>query len=119
MVKLRGVIPFVVRLKLPATFLLVLFFLLSLPAPAQMDAATRQLSHDLFLQVIEINTTDSVGSVTHVAGCPGGSGDGHWSIGTVVQHPFVSRSVRQAILSCPARRRLSSAAWTRSALIRM
>jgi acetylornithine deacetylase/succinyl-diaminopimelate desuccinylase-like protein len=32
---------------------------------AQMDdAATRQLAHDIFKQLIEINTTDSVGSVT-------------------------------------------------------
>jgi acetylornithine deacetylase/succinyl-diaminopimelate desuccinylase-like protein len=28
------------------------------------DAATRQLAHDIFKQLIEINTTDSVGSVT-------------------------------------------------------
>jgi acetylornithine deacetylase/succinyl-diaminopimelate desuccinylase-like protein len=34
-------------------------------APAQMDdAATRQLAHDIFKRLIEINTTDSVGSVT-------------------------------------------------------
>jgi acetylornithine deacetylase/succinyl-diaminopimelate desuccinylase-like protein len=34
-------------------------------AMAQMDdAATRQLAHDIFKQLIEINTTDSVGSVT-------------------------------------------------------
>jgi len=32
---------------------------------AQMDdAATRQLAHDIFKQLIEINTTDSVGSIT-------------------------------------------------------
>lgn len=34
---------------------------------AQVDAATRQLSHDIFKQLIEINTTDSVGSVTAAA----------------------------------------------------
>jgi hypothetical protein len=28
------------------------------------DASTRQLAHDIFKQLIEINTTDSVGSVT-------------------------------------------------------
>jgi len=33
-------------------------------SPAQLDDATRQLSHDIFKQLIEINTTDSVGSVT-------------------------------------------------------
>ncbi len=31
---------------------------------AQIDEQTRQLSHDIFQQLIEINTTDSVGSVT-------------------------------------------------------
>jgi acetylornithine deacetylase/succinyl-diaminopimelate desuccinylase-like protein len=31
---------------------------------AQVDPQTRQLSHDIFQQLIEINTTDSVGSVT-------------------------------------------------------
>ena len=35
--------------------------------PAQIDDATRQLSHDIFKQLIEINTTDSVGSVTAAA----------------------------------------------------
>jgi acetylornithine deacetylase/succinyl-diaminopimelate desuccinylase-like protein len=34
---------------------------------AQIDAATRQLSHDIFRQLIEINTTDSVGSTTVAA----------------------------------------------------
>lgn len=43
--------------------LLVLCFAFS--AFAQMDdAATRQLAHDIFKQLIEINTTDSVGSIT-------------------------------------------------------
>src|SRR5277367_5345014 len=31
---------------------------------AQVDEQTKQLSHDIFQQLIEINTTDSVGSVT-------------------------------------------------------
>jgi acetylornithine deacetylase/succinyl-diaminopimelate desuccinylase-like protein len=35
--------------------------------PAQVDDATRQLSHDIFKQLIEINTTDSVGNVTTAA----------------------------------------------------
>jgi len=34
---------------------------------AQVDAATRQLSHDILKQLIEINTTDSVGSTTVAA----------------------------------------------------
>jgi acetylornithine deacetylase/succinyl-diaminopimelate desuccinylase-like protein len=33
-------------------------------ARADVDAATRKLAHDLFKQLIEINTTDSTGSVT-------------------------------------------------------
>lgn len=33
----------------------------------QIDGATRQLSHDIFKQLIEINTTDSVGNVTTAA----------------------------------------------------
>jgi acetylornithine deacetylase/succinyl-diaminopimelate desuccinylase-like protein len=42
----------------------VLFLLLCSQAPAQIDDATRQLSHDIFKQLIEINTTDSVGNVS-------------------------------------------------------
>src|SRR5262249_21947130 len=46
-------------------FCLVALLVATLPASAQMDdAATRQLAHDVFKQLIEINTTDSVGSVT-------------------------------------------------------
>jgi acetylornithine deacetylase/succinyl-diaminopimelate desuccinylase-like protein len=40
----------------------VLSFLI--PSHAQIDDSTRKLSHDIFKQLIEINTTDSVGSVT-------------------------------------------------------
>src|SRR5258708_25760118 len=36
-------------------------------AQAQLDPATRQLSRDIFQQLIEINTTDSVGSTTVAA----------------------------------------------------
>jgi len=43
-------------------------FLLALPLTnAQIDEATKQLSHDIFKELIEINTTDSVGSVTAAA----------------------------------------------------
>ena len=31
---------------------------------AQIDDSTKQLAHDIFKQLIEINTTDSVGNVT-------------------------------------------------------
>jgi acetylornithine deacetylase/succinyl-diaminopimelate desuccinylase-like protein len=46
------------------------FLLLSvavLPASSQLDPQTRQLSRDIFQQLIEINTTDSVGSTTVAA----------------------------------------------------
>jgi acetylornithine deacetylase/succinyl-diaminopimelate desuccinylase-like protein len=50
------------------TFFLFLCTLLLLPiANAQLDDSTKQLSHDIFKQLIEINTTDSVGSVTAAA----------------------------------------------------
>jgi acetylornithine deacetylase/succinyl-diaminopimelate desuccinylase-like protein len=39
----------------------------SLPVRAQLDPATRKLSRDIFQQLIEINTTDSVGSTTVAA----------------------------------------------------
>ncbi len=38
-----------------------------LPVRAQLDPATKQLSRDIFQQLIEINTTDSVGSTTVAA----------------------------------------------------
>jgi len=37
------------------------------PLLGQIDAGTRQLAHDIFKQLIEINTTDSVGSTTVAA----------------------------------------------------
>jgi acetylornithine deacetylase/succinyl-diaminopimelate desuccinylase-like protein len=47
---------------------LFLCFLFFTPATqAQIDDATRKLSHDIFKQLIEINSTDSVGSVTAAA----------------------------------------------------
>jgi acetylornithine deacetylase/succinyl-diaminopimelate desuccinylase-like protein len=39
----------------------------SFPVRAQLDPATKQLSRDIFQQLIEINTTDSVGSTTVAA----------------------------------------------------
>jgi acetylornithine deacetylase/succinyl-diaminopimelate desuccinylase-like protein len=43
----------------------LLCFLFFMPAlQAQIDDATRKLSYDIFKQLIEINSTDSVGSVT-------------------------------------------------------
>ena len=56
-------------MKIRALSLCVIFlFLLSAAAlQAQIDDATRQLSHDILKQLIEINTTDSVGNVTTAA----------------------------------------------------
>ena len=56
----------------PSRALLFAFlFALSMPPAAlpaaQLDDATRQLSHDIFKQLIEINTTDSSGSTTIAA----------------------------------------------------
>ena len=49
-------------------FVLVSAFICSLllmpSSQAQIDDATKKLSHDIFKQLIEINSTDSVGSVT-------------------------------------------------------
>lgn len=43
---------------------LLLFVCLAPSLQAQIDDAARKLAHDIFKQLIEINTTDSVGSVT-------------------------------------------------------
>jgi hypothetical protein len=51
--------------KLLISILIPLIF--ALPAPAQIDDSTRQFSHDVFQQLVEINTTDSVGNVTTAA----------------------------------------------------
>ena len=57
----------------PVCFALVLLSFLSSRAQAQsaaqagLDNDTRQLSRDIFRQLIEINTTDSVGSTTLAA----------------------------------------------------
>jgi len=45
----------------------LLFLLTSTLCFPQIDDATRQLSHDIFKQLIEINTTDSVGNVSTAA----------------------------------------------------
>jgi acetylornithine deacetylase/succinyl-diaminopimelate desuccinylase-like protein len=37
------------------------------PAAPQSDAVTREMAHDIFKQLIEINTTDSIGSTTVAA----------------------------------------------------
>jgi len=51
-----------------ASLLVLLTLIFSAPALfGQLDPATRQLAHDIFKQLIEINTTDSVGSTTVAA----------------------------------------------------
>jgi acetylornithine deacetylase/succinyl-diaminopimelate desuccinylase-like protein len=53
-----------VRLK---TALFATLVAATLHAQQQIDPATKELSHDIFKQLIEINTTDSVGTVTAAA----------------------------------------------------
>ena len=59
------------RTSLPTAFLAATLsiapFSSHLAAQQPLDPATRQLSRDIFKQLIEINTTDSVGSVTAAA----------------------------------------------------
>jgi acetylornithine deacetylase/succinyl-diaminopimelate desuccinylase-like protein len=43
---------------------LIFFAFCTAASDAQIDDATRKLAHDIFKQLIEINTTDSVGNVT-------------------------------------------------------
>ena len=50
-----------------AAFAVLVPIVLSFAAFAQIDDATKQLSHDILKELIEINTTDSVGSVTAAA----------------------------------------------------
>jgi acetylornithine deacetylase/succinyl-diaminopimelate desuccinylase-like protein len=45
----------------------LLLLAVTVPAAAQLDPQTRKLAHDIFQQLIEINTTDSVGSTTVAA----------------------------------------------------
>jgi acetylornithine deacetylase/succinyl-diaminopimelate desuccinylase-like protein len=55
------------KLKFRNWSLTAVCLLLAIASQAQIDAATRQLSHDIFKQLIEINTTDSVGNVSTAA----------------------------------------------------
>jgi acetylornithine deacetylase/succinyl-diaminopimelate desuccinylase-like protein len=47
--------------------LVVLAAAVAFPSAAQIDSGTKKLSHDIFEQLIDINTTDSVGSTTIAA----------------------------------------------------
>jgi acetylornithine deacetylase/succinyl-diaminopimelate desuccinylase-like protein len=56
------------RLSRTIGFLAAALFVASLQAQqTTLDPATRQLAHDIFKQLIEINSTDSIGSTTAVA----------------------------------------------------
>src|SRR5579871_4564396 len=55
------------KVRLTAAALALLSLIFPAAARAQIDDATKQLSHDIFKQLIEINTTDSVGSTTVAA----------------------------------------------------
>src|ERR1700689_3059760 len=57
-------------MKLPLRHSLSILALVASLGPlraAPLDEATRRLAHDIFQQLIEINTTDSVGSTTIAA----------------------------------------------------
>src|SRR5271167_1391028 len=51
----------------PATILFIFVLLASGALRAQVNDSTKQLSRDIFKQLVEINTTDSVGSTTIAA----------------------------------------------------
>lgn len=53
------------KLRLPLA--LISLVLSSLASRAQIDDASKQLAHDIFKQLVETNTTDSVGNVTTAA----------------------------------------------------
>jgi acetylornithine deacetylase/succinyl-diaminopimelate desuccinylase-like protein len=54
-------------MKLRNSIVIAAFLFLAGTLRAQVDDANKQLSHDIFKQLIEINTTDSVGSTTLAA----------------------------------------------------
>jgi acetylornithine deacetylase/succinyl-diaminopimelate desuccinylase-like protein len=51
-------------LKIRCLFICALGLLLTVPSWAQLDQANRQLAHEILKELIEINTTDSVGNVS-------------------------------------------------------
>ena len=52
------------KIRILCLFSALLFTLFCSYSQSQIDDSTRQLSHDLFKQLVEINTTDSVGNVS-------------------------------------------------------
>ncbi len=51
-------------MKIRCLFICALGLLLTVPSWAQLDQANRQLAHEILKELIEINTTDSVGNVS-------------------------------------------------------
>ncbi len=51
-------------MKIRGLFICALGLLLTVPSWAQLDQANRQLAHEILKELIEINTTDSVGNVS-------------------------------------------------------
>ncbi len=51
-------------MKIKALFVWAVSFLFTLPSFAQLDQADQKLAHEILQQLIEINTTDSVGNVS-------------------------------------------------------
>src|SRR5438445_9982664 len=49
------------------TLLLLLASVIAEAAPPSLDESTRQLTHDIYKQLVEINTTDSIGNTTTAA----------------------------------------------------
>src|SRR5438876_4133389 len=50
-----------------STLLLLLAAVMAEAAPPPLDDATRQFTHDIYKQLVEINTTDSIGNTTTAA----------------------------------------------------
>src|SRR5580704_14373334 len=55
------------KLRFAVVLLLGSLAVLGMLIAAPLDEATRRLAHDIFQQLVEINTTDSVGSTTVAA----------------------------------------------------
>ena len=81
-----------------------LFLLVSLACSAALNDAATQLSRDIFQELIEINTTDSVGSTT-------ARGGGH---GQAPDRRGISRRRR----SGARRRTIAKATWSRASRYR-
>ena len=73
----------------------LLLSLATVPTLAQLDPQTKQLSRDIFQQLIEINTTDSVGSTTVAANAMAQALARRWICERGRGRPRTQRSQRQ------------------------